>query len=242
MRYNHGTHEHYTFNDDSICAVCGATFPTPAPVKLRWQGPSNAPAVLVPRISPWKIHKAVDYDNFCLDSHGGYGACVRVTGHTGAHRDQLGFGWNRPLASRMVPVQVAPVFVPSEPPVEFARVPVSPAVACNCAAPEDWETVEHAHDCAAFVAPVESAPLMFDAAHVDTLQAILSPKDSLITRAQAVDLLNVPSGTRPRMHGLMFEGDRYQIVKLTHVSGLDRMPIVAQWLSGTTYADLISRA
>jgi len=80
-----------------------------APIKLRWQGPSNAPAVLVPRMRPYEVIKAVDYDDFCLDSHGGYGACVRVTGHTGAHRDQLGFGWERPLASRMEPVQVAPV-------------------------------------------------------------------------------------------------------------------------------------
>jgi hypothetical protein len=81
-----------------------------APIKLRWQGPINAPAVLVPRMRPYEVIKAVDYDDFCLDSHGGYGACVRVTGHTGAHRDQLGFGWTRPLASRMAPVQVAPVY------------------------------------------------------------------------------------------------------------------------------------
>jgi len=84
--------------------------------------------------------------------------------------------------------------------------------------------------------------LMFDAVHADTLEAILTPKDSLVTRAQALALLDAPSGTRPRMYGLMFEADRYQIVAIGHQSRFDALPIVAQWLTGTTFSDLTARA
>ncbi|MET4703053.1 hypothetical protein [Frigoribacterium sp. UYMn621] len=83
--------------------------------------------------------------------------------------------------------------------------------------------------------------LAFDAIHADTLQAILSPKDSLITRTQACELLSAPGGARARMYGLMFEDDRYQIVRIAHIDALTPV-IVAQWLSGTTVADLIGRA
>jgi hypothetical protein len=85
-------------------------------------------------------------------------------------------------------------------------------------------------------------PLMFDAIHLDTLQATLGPKDSLVTREQAEQLLDAPSGSRPRMYGLVFESGRYQIVKIPHVSKLDSLPIVAQWLSGTNFSDLIRKA
>ena len=84
--------------------------------------------------------------------------------------------------------------------------------------------------------------LQFDAIHLDMLQAILKPKDSLITQSQAAELLSAPSGSRLRIYGLMFEDDRYQIVTVGNVSRFDSLPIVAQWLSGTNYADLITRA
>ena len=85
-------------------------------------------------------------------------------------------------------------------------------------------------------------PLTFDAIHVDTLRAIVKPTDHLVTVAQAKEILSAPSGSRPRMYGLMLSEGNYQVVKLASFENLERLKPVAQWLSGTTYADLISKA
>lgn len=84
--------------------------------------------------------------------------------------------------------------------------------------------------------------LQFDAIHLKALQAVVKPTDSLVTTTQATELLAAPSGTRPRMYGLMFDDGRYQLVAIRAFRDLDRHPLVAQWLSGTTVADLFGRA
>ena len=86
--------------------------------------------------------------------------------------------------------------------------------------------------------------LSIDAEHFDAVQKIVGEKDSLVTRQDAEELLAAESGTRPRMYGLIQREDngQYEIVSLKSQYDLDRHETVAQWVSGTTVADLVSPA
>lgn len=68
--------------------------------------------------------------------------------------------------------------------------------------------------------------------------------DTALTIEQARELLDAPSGSRPRIYGVIGGGDECsgQIVKIGSIEYLERFQYDRVWLSGTTVADLIRKA
>lgn len=89
----------------------------------------------------------------------------------------------------------------------------------------------------------ENDILAISAEHMDAVEKVVGEKDSLVTTAQAEELLSAESGSRPRMYGLAVKDDGgYEIVKIGSAETLHSHDLAAQWTSGTTVSDLISPA